>query len=106
MLRSSMRLLVWFFGCVVSVLFVGLKSHAIVELPQTTVLKQAQQAFGEGNFSKVLELVESLAEKSELSRAIARLKMLSLYLVTLLQVLKKADQNMAFLNFLKIVFVS
>ena len=83
MLRSSMRLLVWFLGCVVSVLFVGLKSHAIVELPQTTVLKQAQQAFGEGNFSKVLELVESLAEKSELSRAIARLKMLSLYLIFL-----------------------
>ena len=78
MVISSMRLLAWILGCVVSVLVVGLKSQAIAELSQPTVLKQAHQAFGERDFPKVLELVESLGKKLELSRAMARLKMLSL----------------------------
>ena len=78
MVISSMKLLAWILWCVRSVLLVCLKSQAINELPQATVLKQAQQAFGEGDFPRVLELVESLGEKSELTRKIARLKILSL----------------------------
>ena len=78
MVISSMRLLAWILCCVSSVLLVGLKSHAIAELSHPTVLKQAQQAFGERDFPRVLELMEILGEKSELSRVAARLKMLSL----------------------------
>ena len=52
MVISSMRLLAWILGCVVSVLVVGLKSQAIAELSQPTVLKQAHQAFGERDFPR------------------------------------------------------